>query len=353
MLPAQVEGDDEEQASGPPVDGVEDQSLAVADAVGDEPDHKPDQCQADTSFSGRTGCTPAVFSSPLTVVGLLRLLLAAVLIAAAVAKLLAGRRAREALRSYGVPPGWPRAALWAGTIAAEVGLGAAVAAGVPGAALGAAGLLGLFAAAVVTAVARGRTGSPCGCFGARSRIGWAAAARAALLAAAFAALPFLPDAQPSTDAWLGIGLAVSLAAVAGLAVAVLALARELGELRLAIAPQAALSLDHEGPEVGSRLDLIERFERDAPLAVAVFTSPGCTLCHALEPSLRLVASDPEVELELFDEEADAETWRTLAVPGSPYAVVLSADGDVLSKGTFNSLFQLESLLAAATRPVSA
>jgi hypothetical protein len=40
------------------------------------------------------------------------------------------------------------------------------------------------------------------------------------------------------------------------------------------------------------------------------------------------------------------------VPGSPYAVVLAPDGEVQSKGTFNSLFQLESLLVAATKPVS-
>jgi thiol-disulfide isomerase/thioredoxin len=166
-------------------------------------------------------------------------------------------------------------------------------------------------------------------------------------------LPVLPDTRLSTDSWLGIGLVVALVAVAALAVAVLALARELGELRVAIAPQSALSLDEEGPELGSRLGLIERFDRTAPLAIAVFTSPGCALCRALEPTLRLVASDPEVEIELFDEEADPETWRALDIPGSPYAVVLSADGDVLAKGTFNSLFQLESLLAHATRPVSA
>jgi hypothetical protein len=35
------------------------------------------------------------------------------------------------------------------------------------------------------------------------------------------------------------------------------------------------------------------------------------------------------------------------VPGSPYAVVLAADGVVLAKGTFNSLYQLESLLSYA------
>ena len=200
---------------------------------------------------------------------------------------------------------------------------------------------------LVAAIARGRAGKPCGCFGGRSKIGWGAVVRTACLAAAFAVLPFLPDGSLSTEAWLGVGLGVALVGVAALAVAMLALARELGELRLAVAPQAALSLEHEGPELGGRVALIERFERRAPLAVAVFTSPGCSLCAALEPSLRLLARDPEVELRLFDEHDDAEAWESLAVPGSPYAVVLAPDGEVLSKGTFNSLYQLESLLGPA------
>jgi hypothetical protein len=287
----------------------------------------------------------------LTVVGLLRYLLAAVLLASAAGKLVSGRSGRDALRSYGIA--WPRvrAALWGGAIVAETGLAIAVAAGVPGSAEAAAALLAVFALALAVAILRGRAGAPCGCFGGRSRIGWLAFARTALLACGFAALPFLPDTTLSTEAWLGAGLALALAGLAALGVAVLALARELGELRLAIAPQAALSLEHEGPELGGRVGLIERFEGRAPLAVAVFTSPGCGLCQALEPSLRLVANDPEVELELFDEETDADAWTSLAVPGSPYAVVLGRDGVVLAKGTFNSLFQLESLLAHATRTV--
>jgi hypothetical protein len=289
----------------------------------------------------------------LTVVGLLRLLLAAVLLASAAGKLVSGRSGREALRSYGIQWTGARAALWGGAIVAEAGLAVAVAAGVRGAAEAAAGLLAVFALALAVAIRRGRSGAPCGCFGGRSRIGWPAFARTCVLAAGFAALPFLPNAALSTEAWLGAGLAVALVGLTALGVAVLALARELGELRLAIAPQAALSLEHEGPELGGRVGLIERFEGHAPLAVAVFTSPGCGLCQALEPSLRLVSNDPEVELELFDEEADAEAWTALAVPGSPYAVVLAPDGEVLAKGTFNSLFQLESLLAHATRPVGA
>jgi hypothetical protein len=282
----------------------------------------------------------------LTVVGLLRLVLAAVLLGSAATKLAAGERGRRAFASYGLYGG-AAAAAWSGTIVLEGVLGVLVAAGVPGAAEAAAVLLGAFTLLLVVAIARGRSGRPCGCFGSRSRIGWGAAARSACLAAAFAVLPFLPDASLSTEAWLGVGLAVALAGVAALAVALLALAREVGELRLAVAPQAALSIDHEGPELGGRVGLIERFERHAPLAVAVFTSPGCSLCAALEPSLRLLARDSEVELVLFDEHDDAEAWESLAVPGSPYAVVLARDGEVLAKGTFNSLYQLESLLGPA------
>jgi hypothetical protein len=288
----------------------------------------------------------------LTLVGLLRFVLSAVLLVAAAGKARAGASARDALRAYGLENARLRAVAWGAAIAAEVGLAIALAIDVE-AAFAAAALMFAFALAQVVAVARGHAGAPCGCFGGRSRLGWGSVARTALLGSALLALPFLPDVEPSTEAWLGIGLGVALVGVAALAVALLALARELGELRLAVAPQAALSIDHEGPELGGRVGLIDRFEGRAPLSVAAFSSPNCSLCAALEPSLRLLANDPGVELQLFDEEADAEAWAALAVPGSPYAVVLAPDGEVLAKGTFNSLYQLESLLAHATRPVGA
>jgi methylamine utilization protein MauE len=281
----------------------------------------------------------------LTVVGLLQVLLAGVLLLAAAGKARAGQPARDALSSYGLEDARVRAGAWAAAIAAEIVLAAAVLVTVD-AAFAAAALLAAFALAQATAILRGRAGAPCGCFGGRGRIGWWSVARTTALAAAFAALPLLPDTKLSTDAWLGLGLGVALIGVVALIVALLALAREVGELRLAVAPQAALSLDHEGPEVGGRVALIDRFERQTPLKVAVFTSSGCSLCAALEPSLRLLGNDPGVELVTFDEHRDADAWESLAVPGSPYAVVLDADGIVLSKGTFNSLYQLESLVGA-------
>ncbi|MEZ5121996.1 MAG: hypothetical protein R2736_10550 [Solirubrobacterales bacterium] len=106
-----------------------------------------------------------------------------------------------------------------------------------------------FAVAQAVALARGRRGAPCACFGARSTVGPAAIVRNVLLAAAFAALPFLPDTPASTQAWLGLGLAVCGLAIAGLVVAVLALAREVGLLRLALGPQQALEI-LRGPAAG-------------------------------------------------------------------------------------------------------
>jgi thiol-disulfide isomerase/thioredoxin len=285
----------------------------------------------------------------LAVVDLLRWSLAAVLLGAAVAKLLSGGAGRVAFRSYGIKSSRARAVLWSAVIAAELALGIAVAARVPGAAEAAAGMLAVFALALVAAIARGRAGRPCACFGGSSRIGWPAAVRAMAIAAGFAALPFLPGTRPSTQTWLAVGLIAALAGFAGLAVAVFALARELGELRLAVAPQAALSLEHEGPELGSRVGVVEHFEGSAPLSVAIFSSPGCPLCQALEPAVRLVAADPAIELEVFDEERDADVWSSLSIPGSPYGVALGPSGEVLAKGTFNTLVQLEGLLAAAAR----
>jgi hypothetical protein len=52
---------------------------------------------------------------------------------------------------------------------------------------------------------------------------------------------------------------------------------------------------------------------------------------------------------VFDEVGEAELWRTLEIPGSPFALALDREGTVLAKGTFNSLAQLESVLATAAR----
>jgi len=271
--------------------------------------------------------------------------LAAVLAAAAVTKLSAPERSRRALAGLGMPAG-----AWLAVPAAELALAAGVAAGLDAAAYAAAGLMAAFAAVLARALRRGRAGAPCACFGARSTVSRFALGRAVVLAAAFAALPALPRGHVSTQTWLALGLGVAVAAIVALGVAVLALAREVGLLKLAVGAQGALEVPDEGPPLGERTALVERFAPtgETRLAVAVFSSEGCALCRAVAPSVALLAKERWLAVETFDEERHAEAWEQAAVPGSPYAVALDPrEGTVLAKGTFNGLAQLESVVSAA------
>ncbi|MDQ2984286.1 MAG: hypothetical protein M3R70_10270 [Actinomycetota bacterium] len=282
---------------------------------------------------------------------LIRCALAAVLLAAAVLKLAAPASSRSALATFGIrrrPSQW---AAWVFVVATEVGLAAAVAGGSTLASWLAAGLLGAFAVLLAAAIARGRTGAPCACFGSRSRVGWTGVARTAALAGGFAAAPLVPDGQPSVEAWLALGLGVAFAGLTALGLAVLALAREIGVLRLQLGPQSALEIPDEGPPLKSRTALIDRFELTprTRFALAVFSSDGCGLCRRLEPAIAALGADPVVALETFDELLDGQVWAELGVPGSPYGVALDLDGVVRAKGVFNSFGQLESILAAAER----
>ena len=278
------------------------------------------------------------------------LVLGLVLLASAVLKLVDPAGTRAALATYGVRREDVARALWGALVAVEAALAVTVGAGIDAAAFAAAGLLAVFCAAQAVALATGRGGAPCACFGARGRVSRGSLARTALLAAALAILPLLPRSEPSTEGWLAIGLAVALAGLVALAVVVLALAREVGVLRLAADPRGALEVAHEGPEVGARTVLAEQFElTPGRIGLAVFSSEGCALCRALEPAVEAFGRDPRVVLRRFDEVRDADAWAVADVPGSPFAVALDADGTVLAKGTFNTGAQLESVLAAAER----
>ncbi len=259
------------------------------------------------------------------------------------------RQAATAFATYGlVDPRAQRGALWA-LVSIELGLACALVLGAPWAAAAIAGLFLAFAVMTLAALLAGRGGRPCACFGSDSRLGWASPARAAALALAAGAiaLGWLPAAPSAYDRWLTIGLSISVVAIAALALAVLALAREVGVLRLAVAGSGALEIPEEGPEIGSRQEWAAGIDGDPGvlLRLAIFTSEGCSLCRQLAPAMAHVAADPLLAVRTFDEVADTATWARAGVPGSPYAVVLSAEGVALAKGTFNSLSQLESVLA--------
>jgi hypothetical protein len=271
------------------------------------------------------------------------LVLAAVLAGAALAKLVRPAESRTALRALAPVP-------LVAVVALELALAAGVAYELDVVAFGAAAFMLAGALLLARALSAGREGAPCGCFGARSRISRLAVVRALVLAAAFAALPFVPRDDLATDTWLAIGLTVALLAVAALAFVVLALAREVGMLRLAVGPQGALEIPEEGPPLGSDSGLASHLDpREVPIALVVFSSEGCAMCRRLAPGIAALSRHPHLSLLELDEVADAGHWQRLAIPGSPYAVAIDPSGLVLAKGTFNSLAQLESVLAAAER----
>ncbi len=208
--------------------------------------------------------------------------------------------------------------MWLPLAALEAGLAAGVLAGATAAAWAAAAMFIAFAAAQAIAIATGRGGAPCGCFGARGRISWGSVARAALLAAAAALLAGLGTASPPA-------LPTALAAL-GLAGAVVLRTRR---------PAGALDIAGEGPPPGTTLDLGEG------VRLALFTSAGCRLCRTLVPRAERLGA------RIIDEAAGAAQWSAANVPGAPFAVALAADGTVLAKGTVNTRAQLESVANAA------
>lgn len=281
----------------------------------------------------------------------LSLALAVVLLVSAGMKLAAGPAGRAALATYGIR-GEPLAGIaWAALGALEAGLAVCVLAGSERAMWAASGLFVVFTGAQAAALMQGRDGAPCGCFGSRGTLSRASVGRAALLAVAFAVLPLLPREALSTDEWLGVGLGTAFVLILALGIAVLALARELGSLRMSLTPQGALEIPSEGPEVGGRTALAGAFGPlpEGVLGLAVFTSDACHICRALEPAVASFERDPRVVVRRFDEVEEAEAWRLADIPGSPFAVALGSDGTVLAKGTFNSGAQLESVLATAER----
>ncbi len=280
-----------------------------------------------------------------------RLVLAGVLAGAALAKLANPSAGREALAGFGFESRVARAIGFWSLIAIELGLAAGLLAGSTEAAILGAALMVMFALVMAGAISRGKAGQPCGCFGARSTIGWGGVVRNFALAAGFLAVAALPSEDLTTDEWLGLGLIGSLGASAALAAMTLALAREVGLLRMRVGPASALEIPHEGPEVGSRTEISSEIEgiEQTELGLAVFTSAGCHICEAMRPAIDSIAAHPAVAVARFDEVDQSDAWVALDVPGSPYAVALDPQGTVLAKGTFNNLAQLESILAAGER----
>ncbi len=173
--------------------------------------------------------------------------------------------------------------------------------------------------------------------------------------------------------------------VAGLAVTVLALARQVGILHERIAPAGALMV-RGGPKVGEQAPIVDvtdiegrdlsfgNAREDAKSTLLFFLSPTCPVCKTLLPVLKssqkterdwleiILTSDGDVaaqgafineyQLADFTYVLSTNLGMTYQVGKLPFAVLIDHDGIIRSKGLVNSREHLESLFEAKERGVA-
>jgi len=80
----------------------------------------------------------------------------------------------------------------------------------------------------------------------------------------------------------------------------------------------------------------------------LFSSPTCPVCAEVAPGIPAAAAGADLVPQVVH---DAEAEDALAVPGTPYVVVLDDLGIVRAKGTVNNLEQVEGLVDSAFRRI--
>ena len=157
--------------------------------------------------------------------------------------------------------------------------------------------------------------------------------------------------------WWTAAFVVQWVLLAVLAAVVVALARQIGVLHLRLDPLGALEIDDEGPALGEAPP--PRSARAAAGATVfvggaggqrllAFVSATCPVCERVLPSLPAAANALGLELQVV---SDPELERAYDVPGVPFVVVFDELGVVRSKGTVNTLEQVEGLVDTARRRI--
>lgn len=177
------------------------------------------------------------------------------------------------------------------------------------------------------------------------------------------------------DGWWAASYIVLWGLVIVLAIAVVALARQIGTLHLRLGPRGALEMDDEGPPLGIALpEMTGRALSGREVSIGgpgepqilLFASPGCGVCRQVLPSLPAIARDGRLHPYLITDVDEHETRRAygdtdagapvvpapamvheLDVPGTPYVIVTDGLGVVRAKGTVNNLEQMEGLVQTA------
>jgi peroxiredoxin len=330
-----------------------------------------------------------------------RLLLAAVFVLAAAAKLADRATARRAFEDFGVPSpltGWLSIAVPLVELAVAVSLVPNATAQVAGGA--ALALLLLFSAAIALNLARGRK-PDCACFGQvqSAPIGGTTLLRNGVLAAVSAgilvggpgdagdAFGWLGDLRTAEAVGLGMGLALA-GAVAVLSWIVFNLVRQNGRLLLRLdrieeawgmapgtagLPRGARAPDFSLPDLSGKIVTLESLLVGGRPVVLAFTDPECGPCSELLPevargqrehrerlTIALIARDADNAreqaaqhgLEQVLMQRELEVFEAFRAPGFPSAVLIDTDGTIASEVVYG-LDQVGALVAEAAERAAA
>lgn len=134
-------------------------------------------------------------------------------------------------------------------------------------------------------------------------------------------------------------------AVIVLAIAVVALLRQIGVLHARLSPLGA-HFAGEGPPMDTDAPALPGVDyRANALTLLAFTSPACEVCKVLKPSLdALRRGYPEIQLREVDLEGERNVFDAFNVRSTPYAVAIDKRGKVRGRGVVNSLEQIEELV---------
>ncbi len=215
-----------------------------------------------------------------------------------------------------------------------------------GAGIAAATVMALFMAVMIRARIQGRRSASCGCFGGTRQSGTVfLAIRSAVIGATGVVLAtgIGGSVDPRPETLQSATLAILGVLVIGLSLAVVALYRQVGVLSMRIAPQSALELIEEGPDVGEVAPMLVDLTRMGPEMVA-FVSLNCRVCINVLPGLRAIDRDG-IPVRWIREDDEPEVFDEWGVPGTPYVVYL-VDGVVRSKGLVNTLEQIQWVIDA-------
>lgn len=179
------------------------------------------------------------------------------------------------------------------------------------------------------------------------------------------------------DGWWLVSYIVNWVLLIALGIFCIAILRQLGLLYVRLGGSLGALQTSDGPELGAPLPVssihdafgVVRSLLPAPdhHKLLVFMSPTCEICDPMVPQMpafaRSLRSHAELVVMMTAEDTTGKfsSWKPgapqmvvdqslaemLVLPAMPYAVVVDDGGRIASKGVFNDIVQLESLLNEA------